>query len=77
MANNRLYIVDETSKYYICIAKEFRNWQVGNSDLLEMFLDDFSQNDLKIIDEKSIDFLHMPNDYTNYNTLNKWETYGK
>lgn len=75
MANNRMYIVDEKSKYYICIAKDFGNWQVGNSDLLERFLNDFSDNDLKIIYENSKEFLDMPDDYINYNISGKWQTF--
>lgn len=72
MANNRLYIVDEKSKYYICIAKEFMNWQTGNQDLLEKFLDDFSMNDLKIIFENSKEFLEM-HEYINYNISCGWK----
>lgn len=75
MANNRLYLVDKTSKYYICIAKEFHKWEVGNVNLLQDFLNDFSQSQLEVVEENDPSFLNIIDGFINYNLNNKWETY--
>lgn len=77
MANNRLYLVDKTSKHYICIAKEFNQWEVGNVNLLQDFLNDFSQSQLEVVEENDPNFLNTVDGFINYNLNNKWETYGK
>ena len=77
MANNRLYIIDRNSGKYICIAKKFETWQLGNIYLLDEFLNNdwTSISRLEIIEENNPNFLDKIKGLVNYNKENTWLNY--
>ena len=79
MANNRLYLVDTSTREYLCLAKSWGcAWNTGNIDLYQEFMSD-RFNDC---DEKTNLIIGTENDddfYNkwivngeNYNAKNKW-----
>lgn len=80
MANNRLYLVDTSTKEYLCIAKGWGcAWNTGNIDLYQKFLserfNDFDdKTNLIIGTENDKDFYNKwIESGENFNTENKWE----
>ena len=80
MANNRLYLVDTSTKEYLCLAKGWGcAWDVGNIDLYQEFMsdrfDEIGDKTNLIIgtenDDEFYDKWILPN--KNYNKENKWE----
>lgn len=75
MANDRMYIYDKNSKQYVCIAKEFSDWSLGNRDLLNEFLNEPEirfDGDLFIICESSDEHWPLIRDGINYNKEGGW-----
>jgi hypothetical protein len=80
MANNRLYIVDKSTKEFLCIAKgDGCGWAVGNYDLYSRFMNERfndgnegtnlligTENDDKFFDKWIVKG-------KNYNTKGGWE----
>jgi hypothetical protein len=76
MANNRLFIVNQNTNEYVCIAKADETWHLGNVDILKNFLENInglvnpnlvigSENDAEFYDK------YLKNG-TNINDANKW-----
>ena len=79
MANNRLYLVDTSTKEYLCLAKGWGcGWITGNIDLYrEFMLERFNDNDNNsnlIIGHENDDsfFDKWIVNGINYNKENKW-----
>ena len=80
MANNRLFLIDRESKKMICIAKQFGEWNVGNVDLLNDFLNNHfnklninEEMNLELIDENHKEFFEITDGFENENKTCKWE----
>ncbi len=80
MANNRLYLVDTSTKEYLCLAKGWGcAWNTGNIDLYKKFLserfNDFDdKTNLIIGTENDKDFYNKwIESGDSFNTENKWE----
>ena len=74
MATDRKYIVCEEANSYLCIAKDYGGWEMGNVDLLNQFIKFFGDRKLIIGDETDEEFWdkHIKQG-TNFNKTNKWE----
>ena len=77
MANDRLYIVNTSTKEYLCIAKDFAmGWSCGNLDLYKEFLLIAvpGADTLILGTENNNDFWYdWIRNGVNYNSTGKWE----
>ena len=78
MANNRLFLVDTTTREYLCLAKGWGyGWQVGNLDLYQEFLASRASHEkttqLLMGHESDREFMEQwIHNGSNINTTNKW-----
>lgn len=82
MANNRLYIVDKSTKEYLCIAKGYGiAWEAGNAFLYNEFLksrtnDNDNESHLIIGHENDPEFYKQwIENGSSFNKENKWNTF--
>ena len=75
MANDRMYLVNVTEGTYICIAKAYGIWGLGNVELLYKFLGDSTEWDEIVIKKESDEDTSFMGNMINFNESNRWDYY--